>query len=637
MVPSTLTRASSAGSATLRRTSICAARWWTTSGAALDTTPASSGPATSTSANCTRPEVKASARFSSRPVDRSSITTTSFPSWTRRSTRAEPMKPAPPVTSVRILPIALSSWIPRHGFAMVTVRLVPGRPIVQGTSANGESEETRLQQAVDERTATGAPSWWLSRGWMLPYLLIAAVVVSDLLLPRSLSTGEFLVLAPLLAGRVTTGRDQVFAAGLIALLVGFVLGRYPHEIQTSQMVLRLILIALGTMFALLNQGAYRRERSAFGRAADTITLAAALAAGLETEQAYELLVRSARTLYEAAAVAVYRRQGDAMVSVAQDREPLVAPLPARLDAGSFPAAFSGRPERVGGRSRSGPDGPVLEARGLSSLFWLPLIDAAGRQTGVILLAWRQRGPRLSASDRVQAQAEVLHQIQALLLETPSPWTAGYRVGVRYQSASTLADIGGDFYDVVEVGEAGADGLAFVIADARGKGLEASALAAVLKGAFRTLAGEGGSPAGSRVRLDRLVEREGGEEDFVTALAGRVFPNGRVVLASAGHPLPLGIGPPLHPRIAAPLGLGTRPDDAFGLLRPGQRLICYTDGLIEARNAQGQFVDPAALDRAMAASTLDEVLDGLVATVERHSDGRHTDDLALLGLEYAPRR
>jgi serine phosphatase RsbU (regulator of sigma subunit) len=190
--------------------------------------------------------------------------------------------------------------------------------------------------------------------------------------------------------------------------------------------------------------------------------------------------------------------------------------------------------------------------------------------------------------------------------------------------------------VVEVGEAGAEGLAFVIADARGKGLEASSLAAVLKGAFRTLAGEGAGPAGTLVRLDRLVAREGGDEDFVTALTGRVFPNGRVVLASAGHPVPLGIGAPLHPRIAAPLGLGTRPDDAFGLLRPGQRLICYTDGLVEARNPDGEFIDPAALDRAMGASTLDEVLDELVATVERHSGGRHADDLALLGLEYAPR-
>jgi serine phosphatase RsbU (regulator of sigma subunit) len=510
-----------------------------------------------------------------------------------------------------------------------------------------------LQQVVDEHTATAEPSWWLARSWVLPYVLIVAVVVSDTLLPRTLSTGGFLVLAPLLAGRVTTGRDQVFAAGLTALGVGFALGRYLHEIAASQLVLRLILITLGTMFALLNQGAYRRERSAFGRASDTITLAASLAAGIEPEQAYELLVRSARTLYEAAAVAVYRRQQQEMISVAQDREPPVPPLPPRLAPSSFPAAFSGRAERIGGRSRSGPETPMLEARGLGSLLWLPLIDATGRQIGVILLAWRQRDPRLSASDleasarfaslgaraisgseRVQAQAEVLHQIQALLLETPPAWSAGYQVGVRYQSASELAEIGGDFYDVVEVG---GEGLAFVIADARGKGLEASSLASVLKGAFRTLVGEGAGPAGILVRLDRLVEREGGEEDFVTALAGRVFPNGRVVLASAGHPLPLGIGPPLYPRIAAPLGLGTRPDDAFGLLRPGQRLICYTDGLVEARNRAGEFIDPAALDRAMAAGTLDEVLDELVATVERHSDGRHTDDLALLGLQYAPRR
>ena len=512
-----------------------------------------------------------------------------------------------------------------------------------------------MREAVDDQAASGVPAWWLSRGWLLPYLLIAAVVVSELLLPPPLSTGEFLVLAPLLASRATTGRDQVLAAGLTALVIGFLLGRYPHQVEDSELVLRLSLIVLGTLFALLDQGVSRRQQSAFGRAADTITLAAALAAGLETEQAYQLLVRSARTLYEAAAVAVYRRQRDAMVSVAQDRQPPVPPLPVRLDAGSFPGAFSGRPERVGGRSPSGPEAPMLEARGLGSLLWLPLIDAAGRQTGVILLAWRQRDPRLSVfdletssrfaslgaraisgSERVQAQADVLRQIQALLLGTPTAWSAGYRIGVRYQSASALAEIGGDFYDVVESGEAGEEGLAFLIADARGKGLEASSLAAVLKGAFRTLAGENAGPAGILARLDRLVEREGGEEDFVTALAGRVYPNGRIVLASAGHPVPLGVGPPLEPQIAAPLGLGTRPSDAFGLLRPGQRLICYTDGLVEARDAHGQFLEAAALERAMMAGTLDEALDELVATVQRHSDGRHSDDLALLGLEYAPR-
>jgi hypothetical protein len=508
-----------------------------------------------------------------------------------------------------------------------------------------------VQQAADQETRAGWPAaWsWRSAG---PYLLIAAVVVSDWLIPRDLSIGAFLVLAPLLAGRLFTGRDQVLASGLTALGAGLVAGLYLHKVPDEQLGTRLVLVALGTMLALLNQGAYRRERSAFGRAAETVTIAASLAAGLEPEQAYELLARSARKLYEAAAVAVYRRQGERMVAVAQHREETIPPLPARLDRARFPAAFSTGPARVGGRASSALEAPMLEARGLASLLWLPLIDAAGHQTGTILLAWRQRDPRLSANDleastrfaslgaraisgseRAQAQAEVLHQIQALLLSTPPAWAAGYQVAVRYQSASTLAEIGGDFYDVVELDR---EGLAFIMADARGKGLEASSLAAVLKGAFRTLAGEAAGPATILTRLDRLVAREGGDEDFVTALAGRVFPNGHVVLAAAGHPHPLGLAGPLVPRVAAPLGLGTQPVEAFGLLRPGQRLICYTDGLVEARNRSGEFIDRARLVEAIASGTLDEVLDRLVAMVDEHSDGRYADDLALLGLEYAPR-
>lgn len=512
-----------------------------------------------------------------------------------------------------------------------------------------------MQQAADEQPSAGG----LLAGWSwrvaAPYLLIAAAVASDWLTPRELSTGAFLVLAPLLAGWLSTGREQVLVSGLTALGIGLAAGLHLHKVADQQLGAQLLLVALGTVLALLNQGAYRRERSAFGRAADTVTIAASLAAGVETEQAYELLARSARRLYEAAGVAVYRRNGERMAAVAQAREELVPPLPARLDRATFPAAFSTGPEGVGGRLWSGPEKPMLEARGLGSLLWLPLVDAAGHQTGTILLAWRQRDPRLSANDleastrfaslgaraisgservqaQVQAQAEVLDQIQALLLSTPPEWAAGYRLAVRYQSASTLAEIGGDFYDVVETHPAG---LGFIIADARGKGLEASSLAALLKGAFRSLAGEGIGPAAILARLDRLVAREGEDEDFVTALAGRVYPNGRVVLATAGHPPPLGVAGPLLPRVAAPLGLGTQAVEAFGLLRPGQRLICYTDGLVEARNRGGQFIDRARFDEAIAGGDLDQVLDRLVDLVDEHSDGRYADDLALLGLEYAP--
>jgi len=492
-----------------------------------------------------------------------------------------------------------------------------------------------------------------------PYLLIAVVAVSDLLLQKGLSTAAFLVLAPLLASRLESGWGGVLASGLVAMVVAVLLGRFHHPGQDTQLGILLLLIAAAIPIALVNQGAHRRERSALGRAADTITIAASLASGLETGQAYRLLARSARSLYAASAVAVYRRQGSLLLAVAQDRADLAPPLPDQLDADEFPDAFSEQPLEAAVplaqavRRQRASELRMLQARGFAGLLWLPLVHPEGRQIGTILLAWRHRRPRLSphdlevsrrfaglgaraisGSERVQAQADLLRQLQALLLSAPPAWAGGYRIGVRYQSASGLAQIGGDFYDVAEVD---GKGLAFILADARGKGIEASSMAAVLKGAFRTLAGEGAGPARTLARLDPLVAREGGDEDFVTALAGRLYHNGRVVLASAGHPAPLGVGPPLIPRAAAPLGLGSDPQDAYGLLRPGQRLICYTDGLIEARDRAGRFIDRARLEAAVTTreGDLQAVLDRLVALVADHSEGRFADDLALLGLEYAP--
>jgi Stage II sporulation protein E (SpoIIE)/GAF domain len=487
-----------------------------------------------------------------------------------------------------------------------------------------------------------------TRGWLLPYLLIAVVTAVELL-AGNLIVGGFLVLAPLLASRLSSRRGQVIAVGLVTLATAAALGVYSG-LTGSQLSVRLVLITLATLFALVNWGASQREQTALERAADTIRMAGSLAAGLEPKEAYDLLARSARTLFAANAAAVYRRQGDQMVTVGQARDNEVPAMPRRLPRASFPTAFMTMARRVSVRASTEPEAPMLEARGLNNLLWLPLLDRAGEQLGTIVLAWR-RDPRLSAqaleasesfaalgaraisgSERVRAQTEVLEQIQALLLSTPPAWVAGFQVGVRYQSASGLAQIGGDFYDVVELDERG---LAFILADTRGKGLEASSLAALLKGAFRSLAGEGAGPARILNRLDRLVAREGGDEDFVTALAGRLHPDGRILLASAGHPAPLGAGPRLV-QVAAPLGLGTQANESQGHLRPGERLVCYTDGLVEARNTAGEFLDRSVFEEAVAAESLTAALDRLVDLVDRHADGRHADDLALLGLEYHPR-
>jgi len=514
-----------------------------------------------------------------------------------------------------------------------------------------QREGRGMEQVAEPPARLGAAMRALTRGWLLPYLVIVVVTAADLVAGGNLSTVPFLVLSPLLASRLSTDRRQVLAAGVAALGAGVVLGELNHELASAQQIARLVLIVVGTLVALINQGAVRREQSALERSVDTITMAALLVAGVEPQEAYRLLARSSRSLYAADAAAVYRRDGERLLLEAGDRHELIPPMPSRLSRAGTPGAFASRPVEASVRSAAAPEAAMLEARGLGSLLWLPLLDPDGVQTGAIALAWRRRDPRLTAealagsqqfadlgaraisgSERARAQAEVLERVQALLLSTPPGWAQGYRVGVRYQSASGLAQIGGDFYDLIEVDDG--KGLAFILADARGKGLEASSLASVLKGAFRSLAGEGTSPARLLGRLDRVVAREGGDEDFVTALAGRAYPGGQFVLASAGHPYPLGDGP-RPAAVGAPLGLGTRAAEAQVRLHPGQRLVCYTDGLVEARNAAGAFIDRAGFEQAVRSGTLDDALDRLVAMVNEHSADYRADDLALLGLEYAP--
>src|SRR4030095_4631604 len=169
-----------------------------------------------------------------------------------------------------------------------------------------------------------------TRGWLLPYLLIAVVSVCELLLPVRVIVGGFLVLAPLLASRVSTRRSQVVAVGLVTMVTAAALGLYTDKLVGGQLFIRLLLIALATLFALVNWGASQREQSALERAADTIRMAGSLAAGLAPQEGYDLLARSPRTLFAASTAAASRRHGEQMLVVAQARDPEVPAMPQHL-------------------------------------------------------------------------------------------------------------------------------------------------------------------------------------------------------------------------------------------------------------------------------------------------------------------
>jgi serine phosphatase RsbU (regulator of sigma subunit) len=75
--------------------------------------------------------------------------------------------------------------------------------------------------------------------------------------------------------------------------------------------------------------------------------------------------------------------------------------------------------------------------------------------------------------------------------------------------------------------------------------------------------------------------------------------------------------------------------ARGKLGPGDRLLLFTDGVIEARSPTGEFIDPAPFLPEVARADFDSALDGLLASLQRAAGHRLDDDIALLLACYDP--
>jgi serine phosphatase RsbU (regulator of sigma subunit) len=246
----------------------------------------------------------------------------------------------------------------------------------------------------------------------------------------------------------------------------------------------------------------------------------------------------------------------------------------------------------------------------------------------IFIAGR-RSQRERALLRMTRVAEVAQR--AIL--RPVPARAGrVMLAVRYLSAAEDSVVGGDFYDVAVTPY----GVRLIVGDVKGKGLEAVQLAATVLGSFRQAAFTHEDLPALAAALDRSASRQLGDEDFVTAVLAEFGPRGQLKLVNCGHPPPLllrgGAVRSLAPWTpTTPLGLDPDPAVERLELAPADRLLLYTDGLVEARDGQGrQFeVDDRAAAELLAAPALDQALDRLVASVLRHAGGRLDDDLALV--------
>jgi serine phosphatase RsbU (regulator of sigma subunit) len=255
-------------------------------------------------------------------------------------------------------------------------------------------------------------------------------------------------------------------------------------------------------------------------------------------------------------------------------------------------------------------------------------------------------------ERALADARLVSEVaQRILLRSIPERIGPVRAAVHYAAAAAHARIGGDLYEVVQTRY----GVRAVIGDVRGKGLAAVETAAAILGAFREAAHQ--EQALDKVAawladsLGRALhenggEHEGSDEEFVTLVLIGVGADAVVEIVNCGHPAPLLLrrGTPVRfldpPSNVPPLGV-LEPEDVHPPilrlpLQEDDRLLLYTDGVIEARNSWGVFYPLAErVPDCATAETPALILDRLHEDVRRHVGHQLGDDAAMLLLQYAP--
>jgi Stage II sporulation protein E (SpoIIE) len=206
--------------------------------------------------------------------------------------------------------------------------------------------------------------------------------------------------------------------------------------------------------------------------------------------------------------------------------------------------------------------------------------------GVLAAVGQQAGLALDRAVLYEHNADVARELQHSLLAVDPPADPRFEVSAAYQPGVEMLEVGGDWYDTFLVH----DGLlAVVVGDVVGRGLGAASAMGQLRSAVRAVAAPGVGPARLLARLDRFVEQVEAASMATLAYAELDLAGGALRFACAGHPPPVLLPVAGGARLlwegrSTPLGAwgsGGRAE-AEARLAPGDRLLLYTDGLVERR-------------------------------------------------------
>jgi phosphoserine phosphatase RsbU/P len=226
-------------------------------------------------------------------------------------------------------------------------------------------------------------------------------------------------------------------------------------------------------------------------------------------------------------------------------------------------------------------------------------------------------------ERMHQEAQEARAIQQALIPKSSPLIPGFRFDTAWQPAGAVA---GDWFDWIEL-DSGRFGI--VLADVSGKGMPAALLMSSTRATLRTLARMDLPPGETLKQLNRMLISDMPANKFVTMVYGVLEPESRkITFASAGHLRPLLINGkceflPLDTGL--PLGLAASSYPEYTVhLKPGSKVLLYSDGITEAQNRDEEEFGPARLIEHFLQPR--PCVDALFEEIKRFSVGStHTDD------------
>ena len=292
--------------------------------------------------------------------------------------------------------------------------------------------------------------------------------------------------------------------------------------------------------------------------------------------------------------------------------------------------------------RTGSAGIALQHPRGVLVFWIDLSErrpfTAEDQTLLIVLAGRV-GQGLQRVLQVDQQRETALALQHSIL---GPVSLPNGFAVRYQPATRPLQVGGDWYDVVELDD-GRFGL--IVGDCVGHGLIAATVMGQLRSACRALLLEKLSPSAALTALDRFAVRLPGAACTTAFCAVLDTSTGELTYSSAGHPPPIlvsadGSSRELTDGHTIPIGIRTnreRPEARVVIPARGT-LLLYTDGLVERRHdsIDHGIARATAVMRDGNATGLEELAGRVMSDLDA-GDGYEDDVAVLLYRQPAPLR